>query len=246
MTEKDLRAPYQAVVDHAVGLLVKYKNAYNRLVHNIHSLSGFAFGPMLLWVLRKNMGRFRDRLEELESVVKQIVRHSTPVVSLMHASLEWTRQVQKPANQLTEQLTSGSINMALWKDDVSEIYRTVALKEQSEALKELAGSAVFIGDWLFSAAEASVKAMLDFAQRLAELLKTLTAVVTTALTVVGLAKAAGQLGDLCGDLVKTYVDILSKFAEKLVHHLSHERDLEKFEADHPKLGDGRWPQSVKG
>jgi hypothetical protein len=70
--------------------------------------------------------------------------------------------------------------------------------------------------------------------------------VAKAATIVGIAEAAGELGDLAGQVVKDGFTLLSEIGKKLINTLGDVRDLWSEVGNHSKLLGGKWPEAVVG
>jgi len=249
-SETELTQPFQEALNKIkqgydlarqkfIELVDRIKSKWWKLV----SVAGAAF----MWWLKRKLGQLRAALERLGKKIEEILEHQTPVLSLIIASFRWLDKVHSPMSELST-LTSRPAreNLAKWTGDAALSYRTVKIPEQKGAVDDAVAKAEFISGWLMTIATSNVKACAEFGKKIAECADSLVALVTKAATVIGLAEAAGELGDLVGDAVEKAINVLIEQANKLMETLGNVRDLWAKAGDHSKLVNGKWPEAVRG
>lgn len=248
-SETELTQPFKQAMDKLQQGYDLAKKKFEELVNKINDqwwMLVSAAGAAFLWWLKDKLGKLRDALERLGKKIKEIVEHHTPVVSLIIASFRWLDKVHSPISELSSKTVAPKDqNMYKWTGDAALAYRTKATAQQG-AVDDATKKAEFISGWLMKVAKSNVDTSVELAKKVAEFADSIVALVTKAATIIGLAEAAGELGDLAGDAVEKMINFVIEAAKALVNTLGNVRDLWASAGDHSKLPGGKWPEAVTG
>lgn len=252
MSEAELVDPFNQAFEKIKEGIKQAIAKFNELVEKVKdkwwlfALGGAAGAAAALYV-KQGLDKCRDALEQLIEKVNYAIEHQTPVLSLIIASFRWISQVQTPVSELSTLVTRPeNENLAKWSGDASTSYRVNKLPEQKGAVDDATAKAAFVSKWLFSIAKSNVDYAVKIAEIVTKFVESLVALVVKAATVVGIAEAAGELGDLAGSVVKDGFTLLTEIGKKLIAALGDVRDLWSEAGDHTKLPGGKWPEAVVG
>jgi len=251
-SEAELVDPFNQAFDKIKEGIKQAVDRFNELVGKVQdkwwmfSLAGAAGAAAALYI-KHGLDTCRDALEQLIEKVNYAVEHQTPVLSLIIASFKWISQVETPVSEMSTLVNRPeNENLAKWTGDASTSYRIYKLPEQKGAVDDAVAKAQFISKWLFTIAKSNVEYAVKMAEIVVKFVESIVALVAKAATVVGIAEAAGELGDLAGQVVKDGFTALTEIGMKLLTTLGDVRDLWSEVGNHSKLLHGKWPEAVVG
>lgn len=204
--------------------------------------------------IRDGIARIRTLIADAQSKVdvilqtmEQAINGSVPVLSLFEVGLDWATKVNTPLSDIDPELSpSGAIDN--WRGPAHETYRT-RVQDQGEALGAVVGKVKSTSGWLAGVAEANTAYIVELADRVAEVVGVLVAIVTdvseaAAGDIPAVQQGALHLSEFLGECTTQLAQYLSNLATRLAHVLQQITELAAEYGDHTGLPQGRWPQAV--
>ncbi|NUT31844.1 MAG: hypothetical protein HOV79_02105 [Hamadaea sp.] len=204
-------------------------------------------GGIAAWMISDWLEDIKNALNKMLDIVRPVLAHHTPVISLINISFHWLDAVKKPVSNMSPTVQKyATENLAYWEGGTASHYKEQVVPPQMGATDALAAKAGFISEWLYGIAQSNV----DYVTELATVIGTIAGEVTTALieaaTVIDIPWAIQNLAQAAGHLVETAVNNLTSIAQRIVQAGGNARAAVSDKVDESKFPGGAWPQAVKG
>lgn len=205
------------------------------------SLAGLA---VTHWIV-ENLKKVRDAVETAMEKCAEVLKHATPVISLIYVSFQWVTEVMSPASNLVSKTrTPAEDALAAWTGGAATAYTLKATQQQS-AVREASTKAKFASDWLFGIAQANVEFVTSLLSFIPEIVSKLTAAAVKAGTVINIPWAISDTADVVGIIVKKLLDELLAAPNRYLDALDKNRELLANRTNYENFPDGKWPDSVR-
>lgn len=238
----DKFARFLAKMQRAVKKIIK---AFKKLVDNVrHWWTSFDISASYL--INRALNAIAEGIRKATEYVRQFLKRSTPMISLILASFDWLSRVKQPVSELQNQIKSSeqaTENIEKWKSDASDAYN-MRKGEQLAALGEIKTDADVVSEWLDNVAKSNVSFAGKLASHLGKLAVRLLATAGEAESVVGIPLALQQANDVVNETVEMVGTALEGTVDMFMEAISGMRDLASVESDHEIFGGGKWPQAV--
>jgi hypothetical protein len=199
--------------------------------------------------LRELIEKARQQIDGILQTLEKAVNGSAPVLSLFEVGLDWATKVNTPLSDISPDLSpSGAIDN--WRGPAHETYKT-RVQDQTDAVDAVVGKVKATSLWLAEVAKANTAYMVDLADRVAEVVGVLVAIVTdvgeaAAGDLPAVQQGALHLSEFFGSCTTQLAQYLTNLANRLAEVLQQITTLATEYGDHTGLPQGRWPEAVNG
>lgn len=207
---------------------------------------GGAVGAGVAWAIKNALEKLADGMERLKEFVEELIKHHTPIISLIIQSFEWTNKVKGPISNLSHETTkNASDNMYHWTGPAASAYKDKAALMKG-AVDEITARSEFMSKWLFTITKTNVEFVRKLAEIVTFVLGKLADAAAKAGSVIGLPLLGQTIGDAAGGITEKALNVLIQKGVDLISALGNLRDVEGALQDNTKLPNGAWPQVVRG
>lgn len=195
-------------------------------------------------VLVKEIGQ---KVSDALGTLDKVVAGSVPVLSLFDVGLDWAVKVNTPLSELGPDMTGGGAIDA-WRGPAKVTYEKRVL-DQIDAVEATTGKVKTVASWLGTVAEANTAYMVQLADRAAEIVGALVAVVIDGAETAGgaitqIVITLQHCSELIGECVKQALQYLTNLANRLASVVKQITDVAGEYGDHTGLPGGKWPSPV--
>jgi len=246
----DYTGPFEKFAKVAEEGYQKAVEKFRELIDNLNSwrtriiLGGL--GPAVIWMIKNALQKLAESLDRLKAFIEELLKHHTPIISLMVQSFAWTDQIKGPNSNLSIDTTRpASDNLYNWTGPASSAYKDKATTMKN-AVDEVTARAEFMSKWLFTVTKTNVEYVKKLAEIITALVGKCADAATEAGTVIGLPLVANTIGDAAGLIAEKVLNGLLQMGANLVAALGDVREVSGAIQDNTKLPNGSWPQVVRG
>jgi hypothetical protein len=223
---------------------------FNEIIDNLNSwkirIALAAAGAALVWYIKSQLEKLKEGLERLKHFVEELLKHHTPIISLMVQSFAWTDKVKGPISDLSADCTKpASDNMYYWTGAASSAYKDKAALMKG-AVDEITARSEFMSKWLFTITKTNVEYVKKLAEIVTFLLGKIVDACVKAGSIIGLPLLGQTLADAAGGTTEKSLNVLLQMGANLITALGDVRDVDGSLKDNSKLPHGAWPQVVRG
>ena len=205
-----------------------------------------ASGAAIIWMIKKSLQKLQEGLQRLQKFVEEVIKHHTPIISLIVQSFEWTNKIKGPNSNLSLECTKpASDNLYNWTGAASSAYKDKATIMRA-AVDEITTRSEFMAKWLFTVTKTNVEYVKKLAEIVTFLVGKLVDAAAKAGSVIGLPLLGQTIGDAAGGLTEKSLNVLIQMGVNLITALGDVRDVSGSIQDNTKLPNGAWPQVVRG
>jgi hypothetical protein len=197
--------------------------------------------------IRQLIEQVRPKVGTILQAIETAVNGSVPVLSLFEVGLDWATKVNTPLSDLSPDLSpSGKIDS--WRGPAHETYK-IRVQDQSDAIDAVVGKVKSTSLWLADVAQANTAYIVELADRLAEIVGVLVAIVTdvgeaSTGDIPAVQQAALHLSEFFGESTTQLAQYLTNLANRLAEVLQKITELAAEYGDHTGLPQGQWPHAV--
>jgi hypothetical protein len=249
----DYTGPFEKFVKEIQDGFHKAEAKYHEIVDNLNSwqiqlalIAMGGSGVALMWMIKNALENLLEGLRRLAKFVDEMLKHHTPIVSLMVTSFEWTNRIKGPNSNLSLDCTKpASDNLYNWTGAANSAYKDKAATMKA-AVDEITARSEFISKWLFTVTKTNVEYVKKLAEIITFIVGKLVDAAAKAGSVIGLPLLGQTIGDAAGGLTEKSLNVLIQMGVNLVTALGDVRDVSGAIQDNTKLPNGSWPQVVRG
>lgn len=246
----DYTGPFDKFVKEIEDGYRKATDKYREIIENLNSwkirivLGGL--GPAVIWMIKSALQKLSEGLQRLQKFVEEVLKHHTPIVSLMVQSFEWTNKIKGPNSNLSLETTKpASDNLYNWSGPASSAYKDKA-GIMKNAVDEITTRSEFMSKWLFTITKTNVEYVKKLAEIITFLVGKLVDAAAKAGSVIGIPLLGQTIGDAAGGITEKALNVLLQMGANLITALGDVRDVSGAIQDNSKLPNGSWPQVVRG
>jgi len=246
----DYTGPFDKFVKEIEDGFHKAQDKYNEIIDNLNSwkirivLGGL--GPAVVWMIKNALQNLAEGLQRLAKFVEEVLKHHTPIVSLMVQSFAWTDKIKGPNSNLSLETTKpASDNLYNWTGAASSAYKDKA-GIMKAAVDEITTRSEFMSKWLFTVTKTNVEYVKKLAEIITFVVGKLVDAAAKAGSVIGIPLLGQTIGDAAGGITEKSLNVLLQMGVNLVAALGDVRDVSGAIQDNTKLPNGAWPQVVRG
>jgi hypothetical protein len=252
-TAADYTGPFDKFVKEIEDGFHKAVAKYHEIIDNLNSwhiqLALMALGgsgAAIIWLIKRSLQKLAEGLQRLAKFVQEVLKHHTPIVSLIVQSFEWTNKIKGPNSNLSLKCVQyDSDNMFNWTGAAATAYNNKAAIMKA-AVDEITTRAEFMSKWLFTVTKTNVEYVKKLAEIITFLIGKLVDAAAKAGSVIGLPLLGQTIGDAAGGLTEKSLNVLIQMGVNLVTALGDVRDVSGAIQDNTRLPNGSWPQVVRG
>ena len=197
--------------------------------------------------IRRLIDEARQKVDAILETMEKAINGSVPVLSLFQVGMEWATNVNTPLSDISPDLSpSGAIDN--WRGPAHETYKT-RVQDQGEAIDAVVDKVKSTSVWLADVAQTNTAYIVELADRVAEIVGVLVAIVSdvseaSAGDVPAIQQGALHLSEFFGQCTTQLMQYLTNLANRLAEVLQKITDLAAEYGDHTGLPQGKWPQAV--
>ena len=245
VTPESITQQFNASIESSNSGIDKIIEGFNNLVEEVKDKAWLLGGAILLW-MKSKLDDVREAIKKLIEKAKYMIKHSTPIVSLILTSFDWLTDVQNPASAAAGRVPVKGDKLVYWKGEAADAY-TNKLPFQQGAASDMATKADFISTWLFTIAKANVEYAVKMAENISLVAGEIVQAAVDAASVFGIIEAINAVAGAVGSLVENALNALFDIANRVVDLLKNARDASASINNVEKLvgpPSGTWPQAV--
>lgn len=205
--------------------------------------------------IREGIDRIRTLIEQARQKVDVILQTSEkaingsfPVLSLFEVGLDWATKVNTPLSDISPDLSPTSAALYNWRGPAHEAYKS-RVQDQGDAVGAVVDKVKSTSLWLADVAQANTAYVVELADRVAEIVGVLVAIVSdvgeaAAGDIPAVQQGALHLSELFGECTTQLAQYLTNLANRLADVLHKITELAVEYGDHTGLPQGKWPQTV--
>lgn len=231
-------------------------NAYNLLVARINiaivqAPPAVRGGVLLLYKsdIEGELSRSRTELQKVNDWFGEVIRESTPLVSLLHASNGWLA-IRKTVSGL-EGITTEykNPNLVQWEGEVAKYYRAPApngTTPQASALKGMSQNADKISEFLVGTFTRNVEYLMKLVDLVVGIVGQLAEIATNVISIVGILEAVAAFADLVSKIIEDAWKVMRALADDVKDFAKQVREASSNVLnDNGRFPGGHWPQLVR-
>jgi hypothetical protein len=246
----DYTGPFDKFVKEIEDGFQKAQDKFREIIDRLNSwkirIALGALGPAVLWYIKSQLQKLAEGLQRLAKFVQEVLKHHTPIISLIVQSFEWTNKIKGPNSNLSLETTKpASDNLYNWTGPAKIAYNDKA-GIMKAAVDEITARAEFMSKWLFTVTKTNVEYVKKLAEIITFLVGKIVDAVAKAGSVIGLPLLGQTIGDAAGGITEKSLNVLLQMGANLIAALGDVRDVSGAIQDNSKLPNGSWPQVVRG
>jgi uncharacterized protein YukE len=189
----------------------------------------------------------RRKIDKILTAVEDTVQQSLPVASLFDVGLNWATKVNTPLSDLGPDMT-GSGQIDSWRGPTKITYEK-RVQDQIGAVDATVDKVKSVSAWLADVAAANTTYMVGLADRAAEVIGALVAVVidgteTASGAVTQIVITLQHCSELIGACVAQSLQYLAGLADRVAEVMKQITTVAGEHGDHTGLPGGAWPRAV--
>jgi hypothetical protein len=198
--------------------------------------------------IRSLIEQARQKVDTILQTMEKAVNGSFPVLSLFEVGLDWATKVNTPLSDISPDLSPTSAALFNWRGPAHEAYKS-RVQDQGDAVGATVDKVKATSLWLADVAQANTAYIVELADRVAEVMGVLVAIVSdvgeaAAGDIPAVQQGALHLSEFFGACTTQLAQYLTNLANRLAEVLQKITQLAVEYGDHTGLPQGKWPQAV--